>query len=79
MKMHLDRDVQIAALIADKALVTILAEYSDFEDVFSEESTALILEHTEINTHTINLKKSKELSYEPIYSPRPVELETFKT
>ena len=59
MEIHLDRKVQIAALIADKAPITIPAEYSDFENVFSKESAALLLEHTEIYTHAIDLEEDK--------------------
>ena len=36
-------------------------------------------EHTEINTHAINLQERKQLPYGPIYSLGSVELETFKT
>ena len=59
MKMHPDQKVQIAAWIADEVLVTILAEYLDFEDIFSKESAAVLPEHIEINTHAIDLEKSK--------------------
>ena len=59
MKMHLDQEIQIAALITDKALVTILAKYSDFEIVFSKKSAAVLLEHIKINTHVINLDEDK--------------------
>ena len=79
MKVYLDREVQITALIADKAPLSILAEYSDFENVFSKESAAVLLEHTEINTHTIDLEESKQPPYGPIYSLGPVELEILKT
>ena len=65
-------------MIADKALITILAEYSDFEDVFSKKSTAVLPKCTEINTHAINLEKGKQSLYGPIYSLGPVELETLK-
>ena len=79
MEVNPDREVQITALIADKALITIPAKYSDFEDVFSKESATVLSKHTEINTHTINLEKGKQPPYGPIYSLRPVELETLKT
>ena len=59
MKVHLDWEVQIATLIADKTLVTIPAEYSDFEDVFSKESAVVLPEHTEINTNAIDLEEGK--------------------
>lgn len=59
MKVHLDCKVQITILIADKALFTIRAEYLDFIDIFSKESTVVLLEHIKINTYAINLKKDK--------------------
>ena len=65
-------------MIADKAPVAIPAEYSDFKDVFSKESAAVLPEHTKINTHAINLEEGKQLPYGPIYSLGPVELETLK-
>ena len=78
MEVHPDR-VQVAALIADEAPVAIPAEYSDFEDVFSKESAAVLPEHTEINTHAIDLEEGKQPPYGPIYSLGPMELETLKT
>ena len=38
-----------------------------------------LLEHTEINTHTIDLEEGKQLPYGPIYSLGPLELEILKT
>lgn len=46
---------QIALLIADEAPVTVLAEYSNFADMFSPESTAELPKYTEINDHPIEL------------------------
>ena len=37
------------------------------------------MEYTKINNHTITLKKSKQLSFESIYSLMLIELETLKT
>ncbi len=42
-------------------------------------STAELPEHTGIKDHAINLVEDKESLYGPIYSLRPVELETLKT
>ena len=42
MEVYPDREVQIAALFTDEAPLTILAEYSDFEDVFSKKSAAVL-------------------------------------
>ena len=78
-EVHPDRDVQIATLIADKASISISAEYLDFEDMFSKESAAVLLEHTEIKTHAIDLEEGKQSLYGPIYSLEPVELETLKS
>ena len=79
IKVHPDHEVQIAALIINKAPITIPAEYSDFADVFSKKSVAVLTKHTEINTHGIDLKKVKQPSYKPIYSLGLVELEILKT
>ena len=79
MEIHPDREVQVAALIADEAPVAILAKYLDFEDVFFKMSSAILPEHTEINTHAINLEECKQPPYGPIYSLGLVELETLKT
>ena len=59
--------------------IGILAEYSDFSDVFSSDSTAELLEHAGINDHPINLLNNNQLLYGPIYSLGSVELEKLKT
>ena len=79
IEIYPDREIQIVTLIADKAPVTISAEYSDFEDVFSKKSTAMLPEHTEINTHAIDIEEGKQPPYGPIYSLELVELEILKT
>ena len=78
MEVHPDQEVQIAALIANKALVSIPLEYSDFEDMFSKKSAAVLPEYTEINTHAIDLEEGKQLLYRSIYSLEPVKLKTLK-
>ena len=42
-----DRAVQIVSLLIER--VRIPNKYSDFADVFSEEKTLVLLEHTELN------------------------------
>ena len=79
MIIHPARKTQIALLKADKASVTILIKYSDFTNVFSEKFAAELSEHTEINTHAIDLEEGKQPPYGPIYSLRPVKLEILKT
>lgn len=56
--MHLNRKAQIAILIADKSPIIVQMEYSDFADVLSKESAAVLPEHIEINLHVIDLKEA---------------------
>ena len=44
-------------LLAEK--VTVPAKYSDFPDVFLEESANVLSEQTEVNKYAIKLKKGK--------------------
>ena len=46
---------QINALVANEAPTSIFIEYSDFANVFFRELALELLEHTEINDHTIKL------------------------
>ena len=85
MTVHLKKQAQIkdkaqvGTLKFDKTFAVVLAEYSNFNNVFSAEYTAELSKYTGINNHTIELKKSKQPSFSPIYSLRPEELETLKT
>ena len=79
LNVHSSRRPQISSLIAEKAPTKILNEYLDFVDVFSPDLTSELPKYTEINTHTIDVEKSKQLPYSPIYSLGPIELETLKT
>lgn len=71
-------NAQITLLKVKKAFFTILAEYFDFANVFSKNLVAVLSEFTQINTHTINPKESKQRLYEFIYSVGLSELETSK-
>ena len=79
LNVHHSREPQIFGLIAEKAPTKVLAKYLDFVDVFSLDLVTKLPEYTEIKTHAIDLEESKQPPYGPIYSLRPVELETFKT
>ena len=78
LDVHPSRESQISGLIAKEAPTKIPAKYSDFADVFSPNLATELPEHTEINTHAIDLEEGKQPPYGPIYSLGPVELETFK-
>ena len=77
MTVHPSCEAQIASLNVEE--VTVPPEYSDYVDVFSKDSVAEPPENTGINDYAIDQEKGKQLSYGPIYSLGPVELETLKT
>ena len=79
MVVHSSREAQIRLLKANEAPTNIPAEYSEYVDVFLLELAAKLLEHTDMNDHTIKLEEDTQLSYGLIYSLRSVELETLKT
>ena len=91
MTMNLDRKAQIkaqsgaqngaqvGALIFNKAPTKVLAEYSNYSNVFSAKNAAELPENTRINEHAIELEESKQPLFGHIYSLGPVELETLKT
>ena len=79
MPVHSEKQVQVEALLFNKALIEVPAEYSDYSNVFSVENTAELPQNTRINEHTIKLKKDKQPPFGLIYSLELVELETLKT
>ena len=74
---HID-GAQIGGLIFNEALTEVLAEYSEYSDIFSVENVAGFLENTGMNEYAIKLEEGKQPSFGPIYSLGPVELETLK-
>ncbi len=54
-------------------------EYLNYPDDFLFNRMIELYENICMNEHTIKLVEDKELPYGPIYSLRPVELETLKT
>ena len=78
MPVHSKKQAQVGALLFDKTLTEVLAEYSDYSDVFSAENTVELSENIGINEHAIELEKDKQPPFDPIYSLEPVELETLK-
>lgn len=64
---------------AKEALIFVPAEYLDFANVFSEKLTAVLPDHTKINTNAIDLEEDKQPPYGFIYSLGLVKLETLKT
>ena len=79
MTIHPEHKAQIALLKAEETSVFVPAEYLDFANVFSKELAAVLSEHTEMNTHAIDLDEDKQPPNEFIYSLGLVKLKTLKT
>ena len=83
MPVHSEKQAQIkahvGALLFNKAPIEVLAEYSNYSDVFSAEHVVELSENTRINEHAIKPKEGKQPPFGSIYSLRSVELETLKT
>ena len=65
-------------MISKEAPTKVLVEYSDFMNVFSSDFASKLHKHNGINDHAIELVDGQQLSYGPIYSLEPLELETSK-
>ena len=70
---------QVKALLFDKDSAEVLAEYSDYSDVYSVENVAKLPENTRINEHAIELEEGKQPPFGSIYSLDSIELKTLKT
>ena len=70
---------QVGALTFNKAPTEVLAEYSDYSNIFSSENVVELPKNTGMNKHAIKLEEDKQPLSEPIYSLGPVESETLKT
>ena len=79
MPVHSKRQAQVEALLFNKAPTAVLAEYSNFNNVFLAENTAKLPENTGINKHTSKLEESKYPTFGRNYNLEQVELETLKT
>ena len=79
MLAHSKKQAQVGALLFNKVLTEVLAEYSNYSTIFSVENAAKLLENTKINKHAIKLKEGKQPLFGSIYSLGLVELKTLKT
>lgn len=59
MDIHLSIEAQSRALLVNETLIKVLAEYSNYIDVFSPNLLMELPEHTHMNVHAINLIKDK--------------------
>ena len=79
LAIHPSRAPLLAALQQDKAPTEIPPKYADYANVFSQDLAMELPENTGMNKYAIELVEGKQLPHGPIYSLRPVELETLKT
>ena len=77
--MHPLRAAPIAALKQNDAPTKILPKYINNADVFSFNLVMELPKNIGIKKHAVELQESKQPSYKPIYSLRPIELEILKT
>ena len=70
---------QVGALLFNETPTEVPIEYFDYNNVFSAEYTAELPENTGMNEYAIKLEEGKQLSFGPIYSLEPIELEILKT
>lgn len=78
MPVYLVCKTQITVLIINKTPITILAEDSNFVNIFFKKSTIIIPKHIKINIYAINLEKNKRLPYKQIYSLKLLKLKILK-
>ena len=78
MPVRTKRQAQVRALLFDKASTELLAEYSDYSNIFLAENVAELSKNTGMNKHAIKLEEGKQSPFGLIYSLEPVELETLK-
>ena len=76
--MHSKKQAQVKTLLFDKALIEVLAEYSNYSNIFLAKNPVKLLENTGINKHAIKLEEDKQSLFGLIYSLEPIELETLK-
>ena len=79
MPVYSKKQAQIEILLFDKAPIEVLAEYSNYSNVFLAKNLLELSKHTRINNHAVELKEYKQPLLRLIYSLGLVELETLKT
>ena len=75
--MYPSKNVQIAHPKADEAPTEVPSKYVDFTNVFLPKSATKLPRH-KLSNDTIKLVDDQSPPYGPIYSLKPVELETLK-
>ena len=73
MLVHSKKQAQVGAPVFDKAPTKVLAEYSDYSNVFLAENVVELLENTLINEHAIKSEENKQPPFGSIYSMGPIE------
>ena len=59
MSVHFKRQAHIEALLFDEAFIEVLAEYSDYSNVFWMKNITELLENIRMNEYAIKLEENK--------------------
>lgn len=55
-----------------RILLSFIAKYVDYTDVFSFDLAMKLPENTSIKKHAIELKKGRQPPYRPVYNLKPI-------
>ena len=64
---------QVETLLFEQTFIKVLAEYSDYSNVFLAKNVVEFLENIGIKKHTIGLEKYKQLLFNSICTLEPVK------
>ena len=70
--------IKVRTLLFDKSLMMVLAEYSNYDNVFSIKNIVKLPENTGINKLIIKLEEKKLPSFSLIYSLKSIKLKILK-
>ena len=79
MIIYFKKKAQIGALLFDNAFIKILAEYSNYNNIFFVENVTELPKNSKRNKHFIKLKKDKQPLFKSIYNLKLIKLEILKT
>ena len=68
VQIETQKRAQIGALLFDKAFTEILAEYSNYNNIFSAENKVELPKNTRINEHAIKFEENKQPFFRSIYA-----------
>ena len=79
MPIYLEKQAQIKVLLFNKAFISIIAKYLNYNNVFLVKNIVKLLKYIRMNDYVIKSEKSKQSLFKPIYSLKIIKLEILKT